>query len=81
MMRAVSDVQNGTGSIIDDPSEVGGYQPVAQGTPCSDLDDDGMPDIWENLNGFNPGDSSDGPADADGDGYTNLEEFLNGTTP
>jgi len=79
--RIVSDVRNGTGRIIDDPSEVGGWPVLAPGTPPRDSDHDGMPDEWENLHGFGPDDPSDGPEDADGDGYTNVEEFLNGTDP
>lgn len=41
-----------------------------------DDDNDGMPDIWEKLFGFNPliGDAS---LDTDRDGYTNLQEYLN----
>jgi len=76
--RIINEVGQGTGRIINDPSEVGGWPVIAAGTPCPDTDHDGMPDMWENLNGFNPNDPSDGPADADGDGYTNVEEYLNG---
>jgi len=79
--RIVNDVINGTGSIIDDPSEVGGWPALAAGTPCTDADHDGMPDEWENIHGFDPNDDADGPADTDGDGYTNIEEYLNGTEP
>jgi len=76
--RIVDDVQNGTGAIIDDPSEVGGYPFVDPGTPCPDADLDGMPDEFETLQGLDPGDPSDHAGDADADGYTNLEEFLDG---
>jgi len=79
--RVVNDVQNGTGQIIDDPSQVGGWIKPASGTPCADSDHDGMPNAWEVKYGLNPNNASDGPADADGDGYTNLEEYLNGTDP
>lgn len=79
--RAVSDVENGTGSIIDDPSEVGGYQPIAQGTPCSDLDDDGMPDAFEDRYSLNKNSAIDANQDSDSDGYLNIEEYLNGTSP
>ncbi|WP_190808464.1 hypothetical protein [Flagellimonas sp. S3867] len=41
-----------------------------------DTDNDGMPDVWEQANGFNPS-IDDSAQDADGDGYTNIEEFLN----
>ena len=79
--RIVDDVRNGTGKIIDDPSQVGGWLTIAPASPCVDSDHDGMPDAWELQYGFNPNDPSDGPKDANGDGYTNLEEFLNGTKP
>jgi pectate lyase len=79
--RIVKDVINGTGQIIDDPSEVGGWLTIPPATPCADSDHDGMPDQWEEQQGFDPNDSSDASADQDGDGYTNIEEFLNGTNP
>lgn len=79
--RIVRDVKQGTGSIIDDPSEVGGWLELASGTPYLDTDRDGMADVFENLYGFKADDSSDNIQDADGDGYTNIEEFLNGTNP
>ncbi len=41
-----------------------------------DTDRDGMPDTWEENNGFNPAEN-DAAGDADGDGYSNLEEYLN----
>jgi len=40
-----------------------------------------MPDVWEQIYGFDPNNESDNIRDADGDGYTNVEEFLNGTNP
>jgi len=42
--RVVSDVRNGTGSIIDAPSEVGGWVTIPNGTPCPDSNNDGVPD-------------------------------------
>jgi hypothetical protein len=79
--RIVNDVKQGTGRIIDDPSEVGGWPNLVAGIPCADSDHDGMPDEFETLYGFDPTDASDGSADSDGDGYTNVEEFLNSTAP
>ena len=73
----MADVQNGSGSIINDPSEVGGW-PVLQSTlPLSDSDGDGMPNDWEAAHGLNAADASDGPLDPDGNGYTNVEKYLN----
>ena len=51
------------------------------GTPYSDKDSDGMPDVWEDNHGLNKNDKSDAIGDMDGDGYDNLEEFLNATRP
>lgn len=45
-----------------------------------DLDDDGLPDTWENFHFFDTV-SQDGDDDADGDGRTNLEEYLFDTVP
>jgi len=77
--RIVADVRNGTGTIIDDPSQVGGWPEIAAAAPPADSDRDGMPDEWEEAQGLDALDPSDGSADADRDGYTNLEEYLNGT--
>lgn len=75
--RVIGDVQNGTGSFIDSPSEVGGW-PLLTALPAPlDTDQDGMPDVWENNNGLDPGDPADRNDDSRGNGYTNLEEYLN----
>ena len=79
--RIVAGVQDGTGRIIDDPSQVGGWLSIAPATACADADHDGMPDAWEQKYGFHPNDSSDASLDVNEDGYTNIEEFLNGTRP
>jgi pectate lyase len=79
--RIMNDARNGTGRIINDPSEVGGWPELAAGVAPEDSDHDGMPDAWEEMHGFDPYNSSDGPLDADGDGYTNIEECLNSTDP
>ena len=46
-----------------------------------DSDDDGLPNLWENIYGLNPNDFSDAKLDNDNDGHNNLEEFLAGTNP
>jgi hypothetical protein len=74
--RVTSEVANGTGRWINDPSEVGGWPTLASTTPPVDRDRDGMPDDWETAHNLNPTDSSDGAEDADGDGYSNFEEYL-----
>jgi len=76
--RIINDVINGTGKIIDDPLEVGGWLTIPAASPCQDTDLDGMPEVWEKMFDLNPNDPSDSGVDANGNGYTNLEEYLNG---
>ena len=75
--RIVNDVINGTGNIINDEDEVGGWPTLESTTPPTDTDNDGMPDDWEIERGLNP-DVNDSAGDDDGDGYTNIEEYING---
>jgi pectate lyase len=79
--RVVGEVQNGSGKIIDNPSQVGGYLTIPAAGACPDADHDGMPNTWESAHGFDPNSSADAYLDQDGDGYSNIEEFLNGTGP
>jgi hypothetical protein len=74
--RIIRDVREGTGKIIDNPGEVGGYPVISGGDAPADRDHDGMPDSWESSHGLNPDDSADASADRDGDGYTNVEEYI-----
>jgi hypothetical protein len=76
--RVVAEVLAGTGKIIDDVAEVGGWPAHANRPAPADVDNDGMPDEWERGRGLDPDDPADGPLDPDGDGYTNLEDYLNG---
>jgi pectate lyase len=75
--RIVAEVEQGTGHIINDPAEVGGWAIMAAGKVLPDSDRDGIPDAVETQSGLDQHNSSDGSTDADGNGYTNLEDFLN----
>ena len=79
----IKNIKNCVGRIIDSQKEVGGWDPYPQARRPVDWDSDrdGMPDAWENANGFNPQDPEDRNGDKDGDGYTNLEDYLNGLVP
>ncbi len=74
--RVISDVQNGTGAIIDDEDEVGSWPVYETYGVKLDSDLDGMPDFWETENGLNPNDPEDRNGDRNSDGFTNLEEYL-----
>jgi hypothetical protein len=68
---------------ISNPSDVGGWPVLDPGSPCLDIDHDGMPDIWEiiHFGDSSRGSATDSSSDLDMDGYTDLEEYLNGTDP
>ncbi len=76
--RIVAEFKNGTGTIIDSQTAVGGWPTLESGTAPADSDKDGMPDRWESERGLDAADGTDHSGDRDGDGYTNLEEYLNG---
>jgi hypothetical protein len=80
-VRIVEEVKDGTGRIIDDEQQVGGWPELKSTEPPEDFDKDGMPDEWEKQQGLDAGDPADRNADTDADGYTNLEEYLNNTRP
>lgn len=73
--RVVRDVRQGSGRIIDDPSQVGGWPSLPATGPPPDADLDGMPDAWETRRGLRPT-VDDSAGDDDGDGWTNIEEYL-----
>jgi hypothetical protein len=52
------------------------YPDLSGTSAVEDTDGDGMPDIYEDNNGFDKNDASDGAVIA-ADGYSNLENFLN----
>jgi pectate lyase len=74
--RIVSNVRNGTGKIINDESEVGGWPAYASGEPPVDTARDGIPDEWKKAHGLQLNDSNVANA-VNAEGYTQLEEFLN----
>jgi len=76
-IRIVNDVKNGTGKIINDEAEVGGWPQLKSTEPPQDSDQDGIPDEWEKQYGFESNNPADRNDDHDKDGYTNLEEYLN----
>lgn len=81
--RFVRDFHNHTGPT-ERPTSIaayGGYPTLDSGTPCTDSDQDGMPDAFEIRYALDPDDPSDNGGDLDGDGYLNIEEYLNGTPP
>ncbi len=75
--RIVREVADGTGCIIELPSDVGGWPALAEGAAPSDGDHDGVPDAWELAHGLDPHDGADGASDPDANGYTEVEEYLN----
>jgi pectate lyase len=74
-VRVINEVINGTGKIINDEDEVGGWPELKSTTPPADTDHDGMPDEWELACCLDPYSASD--ANGDGDGYANIEEYIN----
>jgi hypothetical protein len=78
--RLVREYRTGTGKLVYDVNDVGGFPAIPAGTPYADTDRDGMPDAWEKTRGLNP-DANDSAGDRDGDGFTNIEEFINAPMP
>lgn len=74
--RVVDDITNGSGAVIDSPTQVGGYPGLAFGAPSPDADHDGMPDSWEQSMGLDPHDPSDASLTQETGGYTNIELYL-----
>lgn len=74
--RVIEQVKNGTGRLIDNQDEVGGWPVLPHGTAPVDTDEDGIPDDWELAQGLDPKDARDGGA-IGASGYTHLERYLN----
>lgn len=76
--RIIGSITANSGSVIDSPADVGGYEITPVISAPLDSDRDGMSDAWEIEQQLDPGDRSDRNSDNDNDGYTALEEYLNG---
>lgn len=75
--RIVNEVRNGSGKLVNTPSDAGGYPTLAAGAAPTDTDRDGMPDVWEDEHGLDKSASADGKLYTLDDNYTNLEVYLN----
>ena len=74
--RIVDEVTNGSGKLIDKPSDVGGW-PTYMGTPEKDSDYDAIPDTWEETHGLNPHSYADSRKQTLVSGIANIEVYLN----
>ena len=77
--RIVNEVRNGSGKLVNTPSDAGGYPTIAEvhRGDSFDTDRDGMPDAWEDEHGLDKSASADGKLYTLDDNYTNLEVYLN----
>ena len=73
--RVVADVKNRRGKIIASQEEVGGWPSYQSSSAPLDTDQDGMPDVWEDVQGLDKTDASDANQFTKS-GYTHLEEYL-----
>lgn len=74
--RILNDVKNGTGSLINTQSQVGGWPELQKAALPVDTDYDGIPDEWETQFGLNPADPMDARATTLVTGFTNLEVYM-----
>ena len=79
--RIVAGVRDRTHHMIDSQQQVGGWPALRSEPSPKDTDQDGMPDVWEEMHHLNPSDPDDRNGDPDHDGFTNLEVYLNGLCP
>ena len=75
--RIVNDVKNGTGKLIDKPSDVGGWPELSGDEEIVDADGDRIPDAWETQYGLDPNDRTDAAKKTLVTGFTNYEVYLN----
>jgi len=74
--RIIQNVKTGTGTIINSPSDIGGYPDYKNGISPLDFDNDGIPNEWEIAHNLNPNDKLDGNKVSVGR-YTNIEQYIN----
>jgi hypothetical protein len=75
--RVVVAVSARSGGVIDSQDEVGGWgEPPSPMPALTDLDRDGMVDLWEAAQGLDPGDPEDRNGHDLDPAYTNLEVYL-----
>jgi hypothetical protein len=74
--RVVNDARNGTGSLINTQSEVGGWPELQTADKPVDTDYDNIPDEWETQFGLNPNDPTDARATTLVTGHTNLDVYM-----
>jgi pectate lyase len=77
--RAVGDARSGTGKIINNENEVGGWPEYKSGIPPICSENDGIPDEWKKAHGLPFNDPSVANA-VNADGYTTLEVYVNSLT-
>ena len=77
-LRIVQEVQQGTGKLIDKPSDVGGWPELKPGdSVVTDEDEDHIPDEWEKKYGLDPTNRKDAKAQTLVAGLSNYEVYLN----
>jgi len=73
---------NASGTFADTVKvTMGGQSAITSVTVATDYDDDGLPDVWEVANGFDPTKPGEAQLDTDGDMLTNALELQAGTHP
>jgi hypothetical protein len=78
--RLVSEYSAGTGALIIDETDVGGFPTYAAATAYTDSNADGVPDAWSTAAGISPSAAGSGLA-YHSSGYTYIELFLGGVKP
>jgi pectate lyase len=78
--RAVANAQNGTGKIINNENDVGGWPVYSSGEPPKDSANDGIPDDWKRARGL-PLDDGQAAGQVTPSGYTQVELYLNSLVP